>query len=63
CIRIKFTGRVSGGFPGDLLPVLSRRRRKRPQRVSDDADNGFYGKWLVMRHSADDFCVNFSLYV
>nr|QBQ66804.1 hypothetical protein [Klebsiella pneumoniae]QBQ67433.1 hypothetical protein [Klebsiella pneumoniae] len=45
------------------MPVLSRSRRKRSEGLSGGADNGFYGKWLVMRHSADDFCVNFSLYV
>lgn len=33
CRRLKFTGRVSGDFPGGLLPVLSRLHRKRRQPV------------------------------
>lgn len=33
CRRLTFTGRVSGDFPGGLLPVLSRSHRKRRQPV------------------------------
>ncbi|EBL7338036.1 hypothetical protein DSS92_24265 [Salmonella enterica subsp. enterica] len=44
CNRVKFIRRVSGGFSGGLLPVLSRCCRKRRQSRSGGADNGRYGK-------------------
>ncbi|WP_222927430.1 hypothetical protein, partial [Salmonella enterica] len=41
---LKFIRRVSGGFSGGLLSVLSVSRQKCPQRLSGGAGNGCYGK-------------------
>ncbi|WP_223160731.1 hypothetical protein, partial [Klebsiella pneumoniae] len=35
-----------GGFPGGLLLVLSRSRRKRRQCLTGGTDKGCYGKYL-----------------
>ncbi len=54
CRRLTFTGRVSGDFPGGLLPVLSRSHRKRRQPVfavpiTDVMVNGIFIKGLFPR--------------
>jgi len=53
CRRVKFTGRVSGGSAGGLLPVLPVFRRKRRLSPPGGADKRHYGKKCTIRVKSD----------